>query len=50
VTVEFEVTAPVEGDWTVRFESSNGLRHEQSGPRADIASDALAWAHRVASS
>ena len=50
VTVEFEVTAPAEGDWTVRFASSNGLRHERSGPRADIASDALAWAHRVASS
>jgi hypothetical protein len=50
VTVEFEVTAPAEGDWTVRFASSNGFCHEQTGPRADIASDAIGWAHRVASS
>ena len=50
VKVDFEVSAPVEGDWTVRFVSSNGYRHERSGPRADIASDAIAWAHRVASS
>jgi hypothetical protein len=50
VTVEFEVIAPPGGQWTVRFVSSNGYRHEASGPRADIASDAIAWAHRVASS
>jgi hypothetical protein len=50
ITVTFEVIAPTEGDWTVTFRSSNRFHHEQTGPGADIASDAIAWAHRVASS
>jgi hypothetical protein len=50
VTVEFEVLAPAEGDWTVSFQSDNGFAHARTGPRADIASDAIGWAHRVASS
>ena len=50
VTLEFEVIAPTEGDWTVSFSSSNGHSHTESGPRGDIASRAVAWAHRVVSS
>jgi len=49
VTVEFEVLAPAEGDWIVSFQSDNGFAHARTGPRADIASAAIGWAHRVAS-
>jgi hypothetical protein len=50
VTVDFVVTAPASGDWTLVVTASTGKSATKIDTAAEIASDAVSYAHTFAKS
>lgn len=48
-SVDFELVAPADGDWTFRFGRADGKGepYSKAGGRADIASDAVAFHYSI---